>query len=448
MKELTKGRPAKVILLFAIPIILGSILQQLYNLADSKIVSTYVGTDALAAVGATSVISDMIIAFLNGLTQGFAIPISESFGAKDYKKMRRYIAGMMSLTVLIAALTSGFILYFIRDILKGLQTPEEIMEDAITYIRIIIAGIILTALYNMLANILRAVGDSISPLICLIVSVLLNVGMDVLLVSTLGLGVKGAAYATLIAQGLSVAFCVVFILIRFKDILPKRDEWKINGKIYGYLFSSGMAMGLMACIVNIGTVILQRAINNLGTNIVTAHTAARRVFSMLTVSIYSIGVSITTYVGQNMGAKKYDRVRQGIKEAILASTVITTVLVAVCYLFSRFIFQWLANTSDADIIDPAVMYARISIVFFYVLGPVFILRFALQGMGRRIIPVCTSVVEMIIKIVSAFLIIPSLEYLGVAFTEPISWIAMLIPLTIAFVRTDWKKLETMEEPVI
>ena len=177
-------------------------------------------------------------------------------------------------------------------------------------LRIIIAGIILTALYNMLANILRAVGDSISPLICLIVSVLLNVGMDVLLVSTLGLGVKGAAYATLIAQGLSVAFCVVFILIRFKDILPKRDEWKINGKIYGYLFSSGMAMGLMACIVNIGTVILQRAINNLGTNIVTAHTAARRVFSMLTVSIYSIGVSITTYVGQNMGAKKYDRVRK------------------------------------------------------------------------------------------------------------------------------------------
>lgn len=432
MKDLTKGYPAKVILMFAIPIVCGNIFQQMYNMADSKIVSTYVGTNAFAAVGATSVVSNTIIGFINGLTQGFAIPVANCFGAKDYRKMRRYVAGTVVLTSVIAVVLTVLALLFIEDILAALKTPDNIMEDAVAYVRIILAGIVFTALYNMCANVLRAVGDSKTPLYCLIAAVIVNIGLDLLFVNGFGWQIEGAAYATIIAQAICGLLCAVYIFIRFKEILPKRDEWVPDKGQYSNLISTGLSMGLMSCVVNIGTIVLQGAINSLGTAIVAAHTAARRVFDILTVTIYSIGITMTTYISQNMGAGKADRIRQGVRQALLIATIITTVLIVVCFVFGEPVFKWITSSDDQSIIGPAVMYSRISIVFFYVLGPLLILRCSLQGMGRKIIPVCSSFLEMVIKVMSANFLVPVLAYKGVALTEPISWVVMTILLSAAY----------------
>ena len=226
MKDLTKGYPAKVIILFAIPMIFGSIFQQLYNIADSKIVSTFVGTEGFAAVGATSVVSNTLIGFLNSLTLGFAIPIANSFGGKDYKRMRRMVAGTVLLTLAGAVVLTVLILLLIPAILKLLATPEDIMSPALAYVRIILYGIIFVSVYNMCANVLRAVGDSRTPLYCLIISVFVNIGLDLLFVNGFHMGIQGAAWATIISQALSAVLCLGYILLKFRDIIPEKDEWK------------------------------------------------------------------------------------------------------------------------------------------------------------------------------------------------------------------------------
>ncbi len=432
MKDLTKGYPAKIIIMFAIPIICGNIFQQLYNIADSKIVSTYVSTNAFAAVGATSVVSNTIIGFISGLTQGFAIPVANSYGAKDYKRMRRYVAGTIILSLAVATMLTVLSLLFIGGILRALHTPSDIMQDALAYVRIILAGTILTALYNMCANVLRAVGDSKTPLYCLMTAVVINVVLDLFFVRALDMQIKGAAYATVIAQGVAALMCMCYIGVRFREILPHGEEWKPETGQYPDLITTGLSMGLMSCIVNIGTVVLQGAINGLGTAIVAAHTAARRIFDILTVTLFSIGIAMTTYVSQNMGAGKPERVKQGVKQAIIMVTVITTVLIIICFAFAEPVFRWLTSSDDSQIIEPAVMYSHISIIFFYVLGPLFVLRCSLQGMGRKVIPVCSSVLEMVIKILSAQFLVPVFAYTGVAFTESISWVAMTILLASAY----------------
>lgn len=432
MKDLTKGYPAKVIIMFAIPIICGNIFQQFYNLADSKIVSTYVSTNAFAAVGATSVISNTIIGFINGLTQGFAIPIANSFGARDERRMRRYVAGTIILSLSVAVILTILSLLFIEQLLTGLHTPADIMDEAVDYVKIILSGIIFTALYNMCANVLRAVGDSKTPLYCLVTAVIVNIALDLFFVRVCRLQIRGAAYATVIAQAVAAVMCMVYIGLRFRELLPRNEEWKPQHGQYADLISTGLSMGLMSCIVNLGTIVLQGAINGLGTAIVAAHTAARRVFDILTVTLYSIGIAMTTFVSQNMGAGRPERTRQGVRQAIIMVTVITTILIVICFIFGEPVFRWITSSDDRAVIDPAVMYSRISIVFFYVLGPLFVLRCSLQGMGRKVIPVCSSVLEMVVKILSAQFLVPVFAYTGVAFTEPISWVAMTILLAVAY----------------
>lgn len=433
MKDLTKGYPAKVILMFAIPLMCSSILQQLYNMVDSKIVSAYVGTAAFAAVGATSVVSNTLIGFINGLTQGFAILVANSFGAKDEKRMRQSVAGTLILTTVITVILTVLGLLLIRPILTMLRTPDDIMDNALSYVRIILAGIAFTALYNVFANILRAVGDSKTPLYCLTFAVILNVGLDLLFVAVFKWGIQGAAYATVLAQAISGFLCMAYVLSRFRDLLPQRLEWSISGELYSNLTTTGLAMGLMGCIVNIGTIILQSAINGLGTSIVAAHTAARRLFDILMILIYTVGLAMTTYVSQNAGAGRVDRIKQGVRHAHVVATIISTMMILLCYLIARPVIEWLTSSTDPAIVDPAVFYLKFGVWFFYALGPLFILRCSLQGMGCKIIPICSSILEMLVKIASAAILVPHLQYFGVVLTEPISWVLMTTLLAIGYV---------------
>ncbi len=432
MKDLTKGYPAKVIIMFTIPIMLSYILQQLYNLVDSKIVSEYVGPEALAAIGATAVVSNLIIGFINGLTQGFAIPIANSFGAKDMDRLRKNVAGAILLTLSVAVVMTMLSLYFIEDILIALGTPIEIRQDALDYVNIILTGIMLTAIYNCSSNILRAVGNSKVSLYCLMVSVLTNVFLDIYFVSVLGKGIKGAAYATIIAQAMSATLCAGYLIIKYKEILPKSKDFVPYNGMYLNLITTGLSMGLMGCIVNVGTVVLQGAINDLGTNIITAHTASRRVFDIICVMVYTYGIAMTTYVSQNMGAGKPERVSQGVRHANIIVTIISTLLIVLVYTCAKPVFQWITSTTNPEIIDASVMYARISVLFFYALGPLFVFRCTLQGMGRKIVPLISSVTEMLVKILSAMFLVPAFAYKGVAFTEPISWVLMTTILAIAY----------------
>ena len=345
---------------------------------------------------------------------------------------RRMVAGTVLLTLAGAVVLTVLILLLIPAILKLLATPEDIMSPALAYVRIILYGIIFVSVYNMCANVLRAVGDSRTPLYCLIISVFVNIGLDLLFVNGFHMGIQGAAWATIISQALSAVLCLGYILLKFRDIIPEKDEWKPVEGQYSELLTTGLAMGFMSLVVNFGTIVLQGAINGLGTAIVAAHTAARKVFDIFTVSLYCLGNAMTTFVSQNMGAGEPARIRRGIRHAVVIATGITTVLVIICFAFGRPVFTWLASTDNPTIVDSAVMYSRISIVFFYVLGPLFILRCSLQGMGRKVIPVCSSVVEMTIKVLSATILVPRLAYFGVALTEPISWVCMTILLTVAY----------------
>lgn len=432
MKDLTKGYPAKVIMMFAIPLMFGYIFQQFYNMADSKIVSTYVGTDALAAVGATAVVFNTMIFFVNGLTQGFSILIANSFGAKDMSGLRKNVAGTIVYTVFATVIMTVAGLLFIVPLLNLLQTPGEIMGDATIYVKIIIAGMVTSSLYNMCANMLRAVGDSKNPLYCLIVAVVTNIVLDIVFVRDLQMGIAGAAYATVIAQALAGLMCLGIIFLKFREILPKKDDWKFEIGRYRNLFTTGISMALMGCIVNVGTIVLQGAINGLGTDIVAAHTATRRVFDVMTVILYTVGIAMTTYAGQNMGAGEPKRVRQGVRHANLIVTGFTTLLIGFCYLFGEPLLIWVTATENPAIVEPSVMYLKVSVWLFYVLGPLFVMRCTLQGMGRKVIPLVSSLLEMVIKVLSAGLLVPALGYFGVALTEPISWIVMIIPLIVAY----------------
>ena len=393
MKDLTEGKPIKVIWLYALPMILGQIAQQFYSFCDSAIVGNCINPDALAAVGATSVISNTLIGFLNSATLGLSIPIARYFGAQDQKNMRKCIGVSAILTFVTSIVLTIVGLLFIYDLLVLLGTPEEILG----------------------------------------IAVMLNIGLDLLFIQGFHSGVAGAAIATVISQAAAGVACFIYIFTKCDFLIPKKDEYRVDHTDFSDLVQSALAMGFMSCIVNIGTVTLQSSINKLGTNIITAHTAARKIFDILDVALYIIGNAVTTFVSQNIGAKRIDRVKSGIRAGILINTIATTLIILVGFPTAPLLLRLVAGTSDAAVIDPAVMYIRISMCCFYVLGPLFVLRCAMQGMGRKIVPVLSSTIEMVGKILAVMFLAPALGYLGVAITEPIIWAVCTLMLTIMYV---------------
>ena len=445
MKNMTEGSPAKLIILFTIPLICGNILQQLYNIGDAKIVSEYIDELAFAAVGMTAVVSNTLNGLIGGFTQGFGILAANSFGARDEQRLRRTVAGSIILTFILAIVLTTLGMIFIKPILIMLNTPDEILPQALSYVRIIIGGIIFSATYNLNANILRSVGDSKTPLYFLILSVTLNLGLDFIFVRILNLGINGAAYATVIAMLICSVSCLIYTFRKFREIIPHQEDWKEALNELSDLFTTGLSMGLMGCIVNIGTIILQGAINGLGPEIMAAHVAGRRVLDLLMIMIFTFGFSMTTYVSQNVGANRIDRVKQGVKAATLIVTAISITLVLICLIISRPVVSWIASTDNMNIIDNGVMYCRTGVYFFVALGPLFVLRCTLQGMGHKIIPLYSSVMELTIKVLSASLLVPAIGYLGVALTEPISWVVMttmLFFMYIHYIKKDFINSET------
>lgn len=444
MKDLTKGKPIRLILLFAVPLFVGQLFQLFYSLADTRIVGQTLGDEALAAVGATTTLSDMLLSFLNGLTNGFAIVIATCFGAKDERQMKKAMGGTILLGSCCAAVLSGLCLLNMSGLLKLLNISPELFAAARGYIGIVIAGLLAATLYNICAAMLRAIGDSFTPLLFLILAAFLNIAMDYGFILCLHTGVEGAAYATVIAQAVSAFLCFLYMRRKYPQLTLKKEDFKPDMILYKKLFGAGLSMGFMTSLVGIGTMALQTSINTFGTDIIVAHTAARKISSIYMLPFSVMGTTLATYCGQNLGAGKYSRIRKGIRDTVLVTFVWCTGVIISAYTVAPWLIRTVTATQKKDIIDTASLYLRVNTPFYYVPTVICLFRNSMQGFGDNRTPVISSSLEMIGKVLIALLLAPAIGYYGIIVAEPIVWFIMVIPLVVNMVRSPVLKMKDRE----
>lgn len=444
MKDLTKGKPIRLILLFAVPLFVGQLFQLFYSLADTRIVGQTLGDEALAAVGATTTLSDMLLSFLNGLTNGFAIVIATCFGAKDERQMKKAMGGTILLGSCCAVVLSGLCLLNMSGLLKLLNISPELFAAARGYIGIVIAGLLAATLYNICAAMLRAIGDSFTPLLFLILAAFLNIAMDYGFILCLHTGVEGAAYATVIAQAVSAFLCFLYMRRKYPQLTLKKEDFKPDMILYKKLFGAGLSMGFMTSLVGVGTMALQTSINTFGTDIIVAHTAARKISSIYMLPFSVMGTTLATYCGQNLGAGKYSRIRQGIRDTVLVTFVWCTGVIISAYTVAPWLIRTVTATQKKDIIDTASLYLRVNTPFYYVPTVICLFRNSMQGFGDNRTPVISSSLEMIGKVLIALLLAPAIGYYGIIVAEPIVWFIMVIPLVVNMVRSPVLKMKDRE----
>ena len=434
-KEMTTGKPYKLILSFALPMIFGNVFQQLYNMVDTIIVGKYVGVDALAAVGSTGAINFLVIGFALGICSGFSIPVAQSFGAGNHSQMRKYVANSIYLSVIASIILTVSTMLLTGPILRITNTPEEIYDDAYRYIIVIFAGISATIFYNMLSGILRALGDSKTPLVFLGISSVLNIILDLTFIIVFKWGVFGASFATVISQGISALLCL-FYTIKNYDIL--RFDLKPDLEKMKKLVVIGVPMALQFSITAIGSIILQSAVNTLGKTAVASMTAAIKIQTVAVGPMESMGITMATYCGQNRGAGKYSRITAGIGQSI-AMTMVYSVAAcaAVSFLGGALTTLFIdKNTADSEniqkIIDLSVYYLRINGLFYPFLGVLFIIRNSLQGMGYSMLPMLAGVSELAARSLVAILFVSSIGYTAVCLASPVAWIFADVVLLITY----------------
>lgn len=444
MKDLTEGKPSVLILTFALPIFLANLLQLTYSLVDTRIVGSFLGESALAAVGATTTLSNLIVQFLMGMCNGFAIISAQYFGAKDMAKLRKSLGNALVLGTFAAIVMTVAGLVFLQPILQFLNVPEELSDTASQYMAVIIAGLVVTLLYDVLSATLRAIGDTVTPLIVLAISVAMNIGGDLFFIVVLKAGVRGAAIATVLSQCVAVVVCAIYLWKKYEILRICREDLKLekDGMLRSML-SSGLSMGFMSSLVNIGTLTLQTSINKLGQDIIIAHTAARKISEIFMIMFSVFGQTMATYCGQNLGAGKIDRIRRGILLAIAYTCIWCTLNIVTSYTIGDWLVWLVTGSRKEEVVYNAALYLKVDTLFYYVTAVICIVRNSMQGLGERIVPLISSSLEMVGKIVIAATLVPWFGYLGVIAAEPVVWFIMIIPLLIKIFRMPlWKELDT------
>ena len=406
MKDLTKGKPSRLILAFALPIFLANLLQLTYSLVDTRIVGSFLGEDALAAVGATSSLSNLIIGFLMGLSNGFAIITAQRFGAKDLRGVKKSFAMSLTLGIAVAAGLTVLGLLFLQPILRFLNVPENLRTMAGSYIVIILA-----------------------------ISVILNIAGDLFFVVVLKTGVRGAAVATVSAQALAFVICWIYMIKRYELLRLSGDDFKEpQPQMIQSMLSAGLSMGFMSSLINIGSLTLQTAINKLGQNIIVAHTAARKISEMFMIMFTVFGQTMATYCGQNLGAGRIDRIKKGIGLAILYTCIWCSFTIVASYTIGDWLVYMVTGSKNAEVLKNATNYLKFDTLFYFVTAVICVVRNAMQGLGDHITPLVSSSLEMIGKIVIAATLVPWFGYTGVIVAEPLVWFIMVIPLLIQIFR--------------
>ncbi|SCH44395.1 MULTISPECIES: MATE family efflux transporter [unclassified Romboutsia] len=443
--DMTKGSPLKIFMLFSIPLLIGNIFQQLYSMVDTIIVGRFVGVDALAAVGSTGSMFFLVNGMILGLTSGFSVLVSQKFGAKDEVGLKKAVASNIKLTIISTIIMTTVSLIVKNPLLSLMNTPDNIFNDANTYITIIFAGIFTQTAYNMAAGILRALGDSKTPLYFLIVSSILNIVLDLVFIINFKMGVAGAAYATNIAQGISAILCLVYSYKKFKVLRLKKEDFKVEKSYYSTHLKIAIPMGLQFSVTAVGIIIVQSAVNVFGSNIIAAYTASSKVLQLVMQPLVSFGVTMATYAGQNLGAKRFDRIRNGVSIMNKVSIVTSLIAGAVLVFFGKYFVMLFMENPSAEIVGYTQEVLNYSAIFMIFLGFIFVYRNVLQGMGESFIPMMAGVYELVARSIVAFTLPKFIGFTGICLSDPLAWIAAAVPLMFAYYSKTKKIIDENEK---
>ena len=431
-KDLTIGSPLKLIITFTFPAFLGMLFQQFYNVVDTIIVGKLLGIGPLAGVGATGSLNFMVLGFCMGICNGFAIPVAQKFGAGDQVELRKFVANSLWLVAIIALVLTVPVCVYCRPILRVMNTPEDVFEYAYQYIFIIFLGIPAALLYNILAAILRSLGDSKTPVLFLALSSVLNIGLDIISIKLWGMGVDGTALATVISQGVSGVICFFYMKKRFTVLQMSREERRPDGAKMKRLCYMGIPMGLQYSITAIGSLVIQATMNGFGSVAVAGATAANRINGFLTCPIEALGASMAPYVGQNLGAGKLDRVSRGVIDASLCGFVSSGVLYVIIWLYGAQLTGIFLDAPDPAVTAYAVEFLRIVGAGYCLLTLVNVVRFSIQGLGFSVLAILSGVMEMIARCFAGLVIAPHIGFAAVAMGHPLAWLFADIFLIPAF----------------
>ena len=420
--DLTTGNPFRSLLKFAIPVILGNLFQLFYTLADSVIVGKTLGADSLAAVGSTSIIIYFVFCFINGFTGGFGICLGQKCGAKDEKGMRKSVAVSALLSIAFTAVLTLICCLLSHQILRWMQIPADISGEAYDYMFVVLLGTGATVFYNMISNMLRALGDSKTPLYFLILAALLNIVLDLVFIIVFHMGVAGAAWATITAQGVSGVLCLIYIIKYVPELRLKADDWRFRSEIAKKEILVGIPMGLQYSITAIGTMMVQSALNILGSYAVAAFTAGNKIENIFTQAYVAIGTTMATYNAQNIGARKLDRVRQGFNSAHIIGITYAIVTGVIIFFFGKYLSYLFISDNAAEVIPMVDTYVKCVAVFFIPLHFVNALRNGIQGMGYGLLPMLAGVAELAGRGITAMAAAAHKSYFGACMASPMAWV--------------------------
>lgn len=430
--DMTVGNPMKLILGFTMPIFIGNVFQQFYNMADAIIVGKFVGNQALAAVGSTGTIMFLIYGFVVGMTAGFTVLTAQKFGAGDMKGMRKTVAGAGILSLLVGLILTFLFMAFMKPLLILMNTPSDIFADAYAYIMIISGGILAQMLYNLLSSILRALGNSKLPLIFLIISAVLNIVLDLLLIVGFHMGAKGAAIATVIAQGISGLLCLFYIIARIPELHLKREDLAVGASIYKKQLGIGIPMALQYSITAIGTMMVQSSLNILGSTLVAAYTAAGKIEQVVTQAYVAMGTTMATYGAQNMGAGYIKRIREGFKASTIIGVVYSFVAAGFIMTLGKYMTYLFVSEDISLIMNSVDIYLKCIGFFFIPLTIVNVYRNGIQGLGYGLLPMMAGVAELVGRGVVAVIAGKMRSYTGVCLAGPTAWVLAAALLLIMY----------------
>ena len=444
-KSLTQGSPAKLIILFTIPLLIGNLFQQFYNMADALIVGRTMAVNALAAVGCAGTVMFFIVGFTQGTTSGFAIVTAQRFGSGDLDGVRKSIAASILLGVASSAVLTAVSVPLTTPLLRLLNTPEEILADADAYLSIIFAGTVVTMFFNLFSNILRALGDSRTPLIFLSVACVINVILDFVLIQYAGMGVAGAAVATIIAQIIATICCLIFMLVKLPITRTHAEDWKNALRDLAPHCKVGFPMGFQSSIISIGQIAIQAALNTLGATSVAAYTAAQKIDTFGTMPMMSFGITMATFTAQNYGAGKIERIHRGVRQCLMMSIAFSIAIGLVNILFGKGLTQIFVGADQTEVIRLSHIYLIINGALYFLLAVLFIVRYTLQGLGKSFVPTLAGVMELCMRVFTALILAHFWGFAGASASNPLAWIGALIPLCTSYIWT-MRKLRTEHDP--
>lgn len=430
---LTEGKPYKKIIGFTVPILIGSLFQQLYSMADALIISRTLGVEAFAGVSSTGSITFLILGFAQGLTAGLAISISQSFGAEDYQAVKRHYVHNMAISLAVVAVLTALSLLGADWLLSIMQTPADILDYARRYLVIIFGGMVVSMLYNFFANTLRALGDSKSPLYFLFVASGLNIVLDIVLIRFTPLGVSGAALATVISQGVSAALCLILILKKVEALSLKGYREPLQMRVILQNLRLGLPMAFQSSIIALGTIFMTYATNRMGSVAVASYSVGSKIDGIAVEPLRSLGMAMITYTAQNYGAGKYKRILQGVWQSITIAAVLSAVLGLVMFFAGRGLVYLFLGTDDDVILSQGALLLFVHGVCYMILALLFIFRYVTQGLGQTLMPTIAGFMELVMRTVAAFILVPQFEFLGAAVSTPLSWLGAMVPVAVAYI---------------